>query len=71
MADKKLRQMEIQIKAPIQTKCVVRSTDDDEYIKEYAKNTFIDSMEAKGVYIDTDVGDIEITILPPKDQQKG
>jgi hypothetical protein len=33
---------------------------------EYAKNSFIDSMEAKGIYIDKEAGDIQLTVLDPQ-----
>jgi hypothetical protein len=66
MSEKELRQITVQIKASVQTQCTIRSNDTDEYMLEYAKNSFIDSMEAKGIYIDKEAGDIQLTVLDPQ-----
>ena len=58
----KIKEYVAQIYAPVQTKCSVRTQNSIEDVKEYVRNTFIESMEEKSIYIQ-DGKDIEIDLI--------
>ena len=55
----KIKEYNAEIKASVQTKCNVRTQDKEENVEEYVKNTFIQSMEDRAIYID---GEIEVVL---------
>tara|TARA_R110002096_G_scaffold397655_2_gene593542 strand:- start:95 stop:298 length:204 start_codon:yes stop_codon:yes gene_type:complete len=58
----KIKEYVAQIYAPVQTKCSVRTQNSIEDVREYVRNTFIESMEEKSIYIQ-DGKDIDLIIV--------
>jgi len=46
----KTRDVEVRITGKFKTTCIVRSTEENESIKEYVENSFMESMQEKSIY---------------------
>ncbi len=46
----KTKDIEVTITGVFKTTCIVRSTEDNENIKEYVENSFMESMHEKGIF---------------------